>query len=204
MARRTPLTRRVSQAVTEGRERIALLARALGLLWSLEVVDVLFFRGGLDSLGVRPRTVPGLGGVLLAPFLHGSFGHLLANSVPFAVLGMLVMARKRMDFWVVSVGTALTAGLGTWLVGAPGTVHVGASGVVFGYLGFLMGRGVHERSLSTLLLSLTVTFFFGGMLWGVLPTVGPGISWEGHLFGWLGGVGISRLLGDQIRGRSGR
>lgn len=204
MARRTPVARRVTKTLTEARARISLISRAVALLWAVEVVDAIFFRGGLDRLGVQPRTVPGLGGVLLAPFLHGSFGHLLANTVPFAVLGFLVMARKRVDFWVVSIGTALTAGLGTWLVGGPGTVHVGASGVVFGFLGFLMGRGIHERSLSTLLLSVAVTFFFGGMLWGVLPTVGPGISWEGHLFGWLGGLGISRLLGDQIRGRGAR
>ena len=64
-----------------------------------------------------------------------------------------------------------------------------------------VGRGIHERSAKSILLSLTVTFFFGGMLWGVLPSVGPGISWEGHLFGFLGGLLVSRLLGRELRGR---
>ena len=105
------------------------------------------------------------------------------------------------DFWVVAVGSALTAGLGTWLVGASDSVYIGASGVVFGFLGFPMGRGIHERSAKSILLSLTVTFFFGGMLWGVLPSVGPGISWEGHLFGFLGGLLVSRLLGRELQGR---
>lgn len=201
MARQTSVGRRVGKAMTETSARISLVSRGVLLLWAIEVVDAVVFGGGLDRFGVQPGVLNGLLGVVFAPFLHGSFGHLLANTVPFAILGFLVMARKRMDFWVVSVGTALTAGVGTWLVGAPGTVHVGASGVIFGYLGFLMGRGLHERSASTILLSLVVTFFFGGMLWGVLPTVGPGISWEGHLFGWLGGLAISRLLGDQLRAR---
>ena len=77
--------------------------------------------------------------------------------------------------------------------------------MVFGLLGFLMGRGIFERSAGAIVLSTVVTFLFGGMLWGVLPTVGAGISWEGHLFGFLGGLLVSRVLGTSLRQRrSGR
>lgn len=201
MAQRADLGTQVRGMMTETRKRGRLVGRAVALLWVLETLDVLLLGGGLDRFGVQPRSTAGLVGILFAPLLHGGFAHLIANTLPFAVLGFLVTARKRADFWVVAIGSALTAGLGTWLVGASDSVHIGASGVVFGFLGFLMGRGIHERSAKSILLSLTVTFFFGGMLWGVLPSVGPGISWEGHLFGFLGGLLVSRLLGRELRGR---
>ena len=201
MPDRASLRREVNGLVTETRARASLVGRSVLALWAIELVDWLVMGGGLDAYGVRPRSLEGLMGIALAPLLHGGFGHLIANTVPFVLLGFLVTARKRMDFWVVSLASALAAGLGTWAIGAPGTVHIGASGVVFGFLGFLMGRGIYERRATTILLSLAVTFVFGGMLWGVLPTVGPGISWEGHLFGWLGGLATARALGSRKRRR---
>jgi membrane associated rhomboid family serine protease len=204
MPTKSALKKEVTALVHETRDRALLVSRGALLLWMVEALDLFAFRGGLDNLGIRPRETTGLVGIFFAPFLHGGFGHLLANTVPFLILGFLVTARKRMDFWVVAVGSALSAGVGTWLTGAPGSLHIGASGVVFGFLGFLMGRGIYERRAGAILLSLTVTFFFGGMLWGVLPTVGPGISWQGHLFGWLGGLLVSRLLGRELQKKGGR
>ncbi len=107
-----------------------------------------------------------------------------------------------MDFAVVTVAGALTSGLGAWLIGGAHTVHVGASGVIFAYLGFLMARGWFERRFGAIALSVAVTWLFGGMVFGVLPTVGAAISWEAHLFGFLGGVGVARALGTRIRGTS--
>jgi membrane associated rhomboid family serine protease len=176
-----------------------MVARWAGLLWLLESVDWLILSQRLNQFGIRPRELDGLWGILFSPFLHGGFGHLIANTIPFILLGFLTSARRKMDFYVVAIGSALIGGLGTWLIGGAGTVHIGASGVVFGMLGFLMGRGIFERSLSSIALSTTVTVMFGGMLWGVLPTVGPGISWEGHLFGFIGGMIIARLMGGAIR-----
>lgn len=201
MPDRTSLKREVSGLMTETRARASLVGRSAVALWALELVDTLLLSGRLDGFGIRPRSIEGLVGIPLAPLLHGGLGHLLANTVPFLILGFLVTARKRMDFWVVAASSALAAGLGTWAIGATNSVHIGASGVVFGFLGFLMGRGIYERKAGTIALSLLVTFFFGGMLWGVLPTVGPGISWEGHLFGWLGGLLTARLLGQKLRRR---
>jgi membrane associated rhomboid family serine protease len=190
----------VRSLVNETSARVSLIAKSTALLWLVELIDRLLFRGALDSFGVWPRSIEGLVGIVFAPFLHANWGHLIANTVPFVVLGFLTTARKRMDFHVVFASSALSAGLACWLLGATNSVHIGASGVVFGFLGFLMGRGLFERRLGTILLSLVVTFLFGGMLWGVLPVLaGPGISWQAHLGGWIGGLLTARALGGALR-----
>lgn len=161
-------------------------------LWSLEIVDEVVLRGNLDRHGIVPRSLDGLDGILWAPLLHGNFAHLLANSVPLLILGWLILARGGKDFAGVTAIAWLLGGLGTWMFGHSG-VHIGASGVVFGYLGYLMALGYYERKFTTVLLSLGVGYFFGSCLFGILPGQ-HGISWEGHLFGLLGGILAARLL----------
>jgi membrane associated rhomboid family serine protease len=195
------LTQGVNSAVVGTRKRVQLASSTVGLLWAIEIVDWLIFRGGLDGLGIHPRTLSGLMGIFLAPFLHVGFSHLIANTIPLLVLGFLASSRKLMDVYIVALVSMLVGGIGTWLFGGAGTVHLGASGVVFGFLGFLMGRGFYERSARSIALSTVVTLLFGGMLTGVLPTVGSGISWQGHLFGFLGGVLTARGMGRRLRGR---
>jgi len=196
------LTPRSESALTQQfKGNVKLLGSTTLLMWVIEIVDHLPFVGQLDALGVHPRSLSGLMGILFAPFLHGSFAHLMANTLPFLILGMLTMTRKRMDFFVVSAASALTAGLGAWVFGGANTVHVGASGVIFGYLGFLLARGWFERKASSILLSAAVAFAFGGMIWGVLPGLYAGVSWESHLFGFIGGVLTARALGKGIRTR---
>ncbi|WP_338849126.1 rhomboid family intramembrane serine protease [Massilia sp. W12] len=162
------------------------LALLIGLMWLEEVVDFVL-RGALNQYGIVPRSLIGLRGIVLAPFLHGNFTHLIANTLPFAVLAWFVMLRSMRDFVTVSLLVMLIGGLGTWLVAASNTVHIGASGMIFGYLGFLLARGFFERSWMAVLLSVAVAFVYGGALWGVLPGQ-AGISWQGHLFGFVGGV----------------
>jgi membrane associated rhomboid family serine protease len=143
--------------------------RWTGVLWVIAIVNAIL-GGSLAAFGIHPHTLVGLLEIPLAPFLHAGFFHLLANTIPFLVLGALTMGRKRMDFYVVSVVSAITAGLGAWFFGASGSVHLGASGVIFGYLGFLLARGIYERSAATIALSLFCGWIFGSMLWGVLPS----------------------------------
>ncbi|MCI0649613.1 MAG: rhomboid family intramembrane serine protease [Chloroflexi bacterium] len=162
-------------------------------IWFLEIVDVLLFRGALDVLGVRPRTRDGLLGILFMPFLHNGLGHVLANTFPFLILGWLVMLRRIGAFLVVSTLAILVSGLGVWLLGPAGSVHLGASGLIFGYFGFLLVGGLFERSLLSILLAVVVAVFYGGLIWGVLPQ-GEGVSWQAHLFGFLGGVLAAYLL----------
>jgi membrane associated rhomboid family serine protease len=150
-------------------------------------------QGTLDQYGIIPRTVTGLRGILFAPFLHGNFRHLGANTVPFMTLGWFVMLRSISEFFEVTLIAMLVSGLGTWLIAAPNTVHIGASGVIFGYLGFLVLRGYFEHSLSAVILSVVAILFYGGLLWGILPGQAY-VSWEGHLFGFIGGAIAARLL----------
>lgn len=177
----------------EIRAQARVLGGFVGLLWAIHIVNAVLFRGGLAALGIHPRTLQGLAGIFFAPFLHGSFAHLSANTVPLVVLGALVMQRRKRDLLAVSVVSALVGGLGIWLIGGAASVHIGASILVFGYLGYLLLRGVFERRFWPIVGSIAVFFLYGGALWGVLPGQ-AGISWQGHLFGFLGGVLAARLL----------
>jgi membrane associated rhomboid family serine protease len=171
-----------------------ILGGFVATIWVLEFVDV-FLGGALNRYGILPRNLIGLRGILFAPFLHGNFAHLIANTIPFLTLGWFVMLRETSDFFVVTGITMLVSGLGVWLIGSSG-LHIGASGVVFGYLGFLLARGYFERNIPSILLSVIVGFLYGGAIWGVLPTQ-PGVSWEGHLFGFVGGVIAARFLSQR-------
>jgi membrane associated rhomboid family serine protease len=147
--------------------------------------------GALLTFGIIPRTAIGLRGILFAPFLHGSVNHLVANSIPFVLLGWLVMLRDSRHFVRVTAYTMLASGAMAWLLGATGSVHVGASGVIFGYLGFLMLSGWYARSFASIAISIAVTVLWGGLITGVMPG-DVGISWQAHLGGFLGGVLAAR------------
>ena len=166
--------------------QIAILVGIVALLWLLEAVDLLIFRGRLDALGVRPRTVAGLRGILFAPFLHASFAHLAANTIPFVVLGWLVMLRSTSDFFVVAAVSAVTSGLGAWLFGGPALGPCRHQRGDLRLSGLSAGGGIYERRLGAILLALIALLLYGGALWGVLP-LRAGVSWQGHLFGFLGG-----------------
>ncbi|MFZ0547454.1 MAG: rhomboid family intramembrane serine protease, partial [Candidatus Promineifilaceae bacterium] len=148
-----------------------ILGGLVAFAWLLEIVDLVFFHNQLNSLGVRPRTLGGLVGIFLMPFLHNGLGHLLANTIPFLVLGWLVMLRKTADFYFVSVIVILVSGFGVWLFGGTNTVHIGASGLVFGYFGFLVLRSYFERSFFSIVIAVIVIFFYGGLIWGVRPAI---------------------------------
>ena len=173
------------------RAGVLLVAAMSVVMWVSEVVDQLV--GRLDALGIEPRTADGLSGVVLAPFLHAGFGHLAANTVPFLVMGALIALSGLRRVLAVTVIVALVSGLGTWLVAPSSTLHIGASGVVFGYAAYLVARGLFDRRLHYIATGLVVAFMYGtSLLLGLLPR--EGVSWQGHLFGALGGLLAARLL----------
>lgn len=160
-------------------------------MWLLELIDLI--PGiDLDRWGIRPRTVSGLVGIPLAPFLHAGLGHLIANTIAFLVLGFLIAASGTQRIIQVTVIVTIVAGLGVWLTGGAGSVHLGASGVVFGYLTYLVTRGFFQRHAGLIVMGILVFLVYGGILWGLLPR--PGISWQGHLFGAIGGIVAAWLI----------
>ena len=163
------------------------------VIWLVEFADWLVFDEALDAYGVQPRTVTGLRGIFFMPFLHRGFGHLLANTIPIIILGWLVMLRRTTDIFIVAIVTILVGGLGVWLFGGSNSVHVGASGLIFGFFGFLLARAYFERSRSAIALAIVVFLLYGGIIWGVLPGQN-GISWQGHLFGFAGGILAAYLM----------
>ena len=157
-------------------------------MWILELIDVLL-RGALDYWGIRSRELDGLVGVPLSPLLHGGFGHLMANTIPFLVLGLLVAWRSNGKIWPITITVALLGGLGVWLLGPADAVTIGASGLVFGFFAYLVTAGVLTRHWLDIVVGVVVLFVYGSLVWGMLPfTVGPEVSWLAHLTGAAAGV----------------
>ena len=161
-------------------------------LWLLEVVDALS-GGALDAYGIEARELDGLPEIFTAPFLHAGFQHLASNTVPFAVLGFLVLLGGVTRWLLSSLSSIVSSGLFAWLLTPAGTVVLGASGLVFGWLTYLVVRGVWSRKPAQVLVGLAVLLVYGGLIWGVLPGA-PGISWQAHLGGAVGGVLAAWLL----------
>lgn len=180
-----------------------IIAAFTGVLYLTEAVDTLL-GGALEADGgIRPRHLDGLDGILWAPLLHHSLQHLAANTVPVLVLGFLALAGGVGQFVMVTATIWLVGGLGTWLTGNAG-VHVGASILIFGWLVFLLTRGFFARSPAHILLAAALFVIWGGVLWGVLPS-NAGVSWQGHLFGALGGLIGAQLVAHADRpGTAGR
>jgi membrane associated rhomboid family serine protease len=169
------------------RENVYLLFGFVGLFWVVEIVDRSFAGLHLDALGIFPRDLVGLRGIVFAPFLHGNFTHLMGNSIPFIVLGGMVLMSGRKVFLEVFALSALVAGIGTWIFAAPTSVHIGVSGVIFGFLGFLLFRAWFGRRILWVLVALAAGFLYGGLVFTLLRYQ-QGISWQGHFFGFLGGA----------------
>ncbi len=169
----------------------------VAVLWVSEIVDALT-RGSLDRYGIEPRSEDGLLGIALAPLLHGGFTHLEANSVPLLVLGALVAAVSVARYVAVMLWSWVVSGFGVWLVAPSNSITVGASGLVFGLLTYLLVAGFLERSAVRILIGIGVFLFYGSILLGVLPGT-PGVSWQGHFFGAVGGVVAAYHLADRRR-----
>jgi membrane associated rhomboid family serine protease len=174
------------------RSALLILVALVALMWVLEVVDTALDHR-LDRHGIEPRDTDGLDGIVAAPFLHVGFGHLLANTIPLLVMGAVIALEGPLRLIAVTAIVAGVSGAGTWLVAAEGTVHVGASGVVFGYATYLIARGAFNRRLGQIGVGLALAVLWGGaLLAGLEPR--EGISWQGHLFGALGGVAAAAML----------
>lgn len=180
---------------------VEVLRDSVILTWIVSLVNILVLGNGLGRmLGIRPRTLIGLLGIVFSPLLHRDIGHLIANTVPFLVLGWLVLLQGSLQggsengiasssgFYAITVTILLIGGFGTWLLGRK-AIHLGASGLIFGYIGFLLAQGYVGPTALTIGLALIVFTVYGSQLWGMLPSASEErVSWEGHLFGFIGGI----------------
>jgi membrane associated rhomboid family serine protease len=167
------------------------------LLFIIEVVNLLMFHSLNRTFGLRPRSPDGLLDIFTFPLLHANFGHLISNSFPLIIFGFLVLMSGLRIFLTTMALSWLGSGLVVWLIGDSG-ITVGASGLVFGFFAFLLVRGFFNRSWWQILLSAVLFMVYGGILFGILPTVAYFVSWQAHLGGALGGVAAAIVLSPGI------
>jgi len=161
-------------------------AMAVALIWIVFLVDTILPLD-LRHLGIRPRHLGGLIGIPLAPLLHGSLNHIIANTGALFVLLLLTLAAAPRQAASAIAVIVFLGGVMVWLFGSGRTVHIGASGLIFGLIGFLVCIGLFRKEWTALAISLLVLVLYGGALMSLLIAA-PGISWSGHFFGFLSGV----------------
>jgi membrane associated rhomboid family serine protease len=160
--------------------------------WLIFLVNNVFWKGHFDQYGIKPRQVSSLPGIIYAPFLHASYEHLAANTLPLLILGAIICGRSRGEFVVVTVlGILVTGGL-TWLF-ARSECHIGASGLIFCYFGYLASLAYFHRTFGALCVSVICIIGYGGMIRGIVPTATP-ISWENHLAGLVAGTALAWFM----------
>lgn len=190
MSASTPTTAR--PASDRRLDGFRLLAGMVALMWVVEVIDSLDHHH-LDQYGIKAREGDGLVGLVTGPFLHVSWDHLIANTIPFVFMGLAIALGGAVRVLAVTAIVAVLGGLGTWLIAPEHSVTVGASGVVFGYATYLLSRGFFNRKLLELAIGLVVGVVWGGaLLTGFVPRYG--ISWQGHACGAVAGVVAAYVL----------
>jgi membrane associated rhomboid family serine protease len=171
---------------------LVLLGGMVLLMWVLEIVNTID-SNGLDNDGIWPRNFDHLWGIITAPFLHVSFQHLIANTIPLVFMGVIIALHGAKRLALVTIIVILVGGIGTWLIAPSHSITVGASGLVFGYAAYLLVRGVFDRSLLEVFVGIVVGVIWGGAL---ISSIVPhyGVSWQGHVCGAIGGVVAAYVL----------
>jgi membrane associated rhomboid family serine protease len=168
-------------------------------LWFLELLDQLS-GNELDQLGIHAREVDGVPEIFTAPFLHAGWNHLISNSLPFYVLGFLVLLSGLARWVASSLIIIIISGMTAWSLTPPHTIILGASGLIFGWLTYLLARGIWSRRPAQVVVAVIVLLLYGGLIWGVLPG-SAGVSWQAHLGGAIGGVVAAWLLHRRASGQ---
>ncbi len=151
----------------------------------------------LRRLGVFPREVDGLPGILTGPLIHGSWEHLFSNSVSFIMLGAVLFwfyprIALRSIIWLY-----LLSGFGIWISGQPNSYHIGASGVVYGMVSLVFWSGIFRRNVKSIVLALIILVMYAGFFEGIVPGK-EGISWEGHLSGAIAGILLAGIYRKDV------
>ena len=182
------MSKPLSDSVTEEFQGILAF---VGAIWAVSLAS--FFLPWLKGLGLVPRSLSGLIGIPMMPFLHGSLGHLISNTIPLIVL-LTLLAGSKAKSWEIVASIIGLNGLLLWLVGRT-AVHVGASGLVFGLATFLMLSGFLERRIIPMIIAVVVALMYGmSLVFGMVPRFGSSVSWDGHICGAIAGGVVAYLL----------
>ena len=179
------LTLELQNFTDTSKQYIVPMLAIIGGLWAFNCLNWLT-GSKLNSLGIRPRKIRGLIGIVFAPILHADFTHLLFNTMPLFFLGLFVMTQDMTKFIWATVIITFIAGFGVWLIGRRGN-HIGASALIAGYFGYILASAYKQPTISTIFCAVIALYYFGSILFSLFPTK-QGTSWEGHLCGFLGGL----------------
>jgi len=159
------------------------------ILWLIKIIELVFSLN-LATYGLYPLQLKGIPGILTAPFIHADLSHLLANSIPLLILGALLFYFYKEIAWPVLLFLYLLTGIWVWALARGTAAHIGASGIIYGMASFLFLSGIIRREAPLMVITLLVTFLYGGLIWGIFPQFFPAqrISWESHLMGLLAGI----------------
>jgi len=147
----------------------------------------------LSYMGVFPRDIGGLKGIIFSPFIHGSTKHLFNNLIPLFFLSSALIHFYDNLGYKILLSIYIFSGIILWFIGRD-NFHIGASGIIYGLAAFMFFSGVFRKNTQLLAFSLLITFLYGSMVWGIFPeTVKPNVSWEGHLSGAIVGF-ISSIV----------
>lgn len=162
------------------------------LIWAIFLVEYTF---SLDfsKFGVVPRTIFGLRGIVLSPFIHGNIFHILSNTLPLLILGGLLFYFYRDKAYYVLFLSIVLSGIGTWLIGRGNTAHIGISGVIYSFATFIVFAGFYKKRILSILISVAVIILYGGLIWGLLPGR-VNVSFEGHIAGAASGFFLAWIL----------
>jgi len=185
------LTNSLNLIVLQTQNNLTVLGIILLIPWLIFFITR-FIDNKLLLLGIIPRRVYGLLGILFAPLLHADFNHIFFNSIPLLVLSNFILINGLHYYLIVTVMITVLSGAAVWCFGKSG-LHVGASGLITGYWGFLVSNIYQDTTLTTLILGLISVYYFAGIFLGIFPQE-KGVSWEAHLFGLLAGFATSYLL----------
>jgi len=186
--------------LAEARKALFVMVGFLALLWIIQIANVADHYGLVTEFGIKSRSVPGLPDIFTAPFIHLSWTHIEANSGPLFIFGFLAAYRGVVRFFGLTLLVIVTSGFAAWLTAPTNSVGVGASGVVFGYLGYILVRGLFDRHLIDLIIGAVMALCFAYQFTVLLPHAG--IGWQDHVGGLVGGVIGGWVFRDRARVRA--
>ncbi|MGQ3889409.1 rhomboid family intramembrane serine protease [Legionella sp. CNM-1927-20] len=175
----------LNQIISNTQTNLPILIKIMAVIWGIYFINLLIFHQRLLYLGIIPRRLIGLPGILFAPLLHANFNHLFFNSIPLLVLSDFILIDGFIYYLIVTLIITLGSGLLIWLFAKPG-IHIGASSLITGYWALLVMNIYSHGSVTAVILGIISVYYFAGIFYGIFPGK-RGVSWEGHLFGLLTG-----------------